>query len=165
MAARRRPNDVARDGERALLAELEAVYRDVDAGYGEYRCPGTRECCHFAVTGREPHVTSIELAAIRVAIRARGGPLAPKKRALPMYPDRYRDERICALLTAEGRCSIYAARPLGCRSFWCHRADVPVDPVSRDALAAFVRRIQSIADRHARDGDRGRPLSAAIREL
>ncbi len=168
------PRQHAREQERALLAELAAVYRDVDAAYGAYRCPGTSECCHFAVTGREPYVTSIELAAIERAVAARGGPLAPKKRALPIYPgssgrrgpnpapSEYRDERICPLLTREGRCSIYAARPLGCRSFWCHRADVPAEAVSRDALAGFVRRIQTIAQRHRPDGDQGRPLSRAL---
>ncbi len=159
---RPRPSDQARAREQALLDELAAVYRDVDAAYGAYRCPATSECCHFAITGREPYVTSIELAALGRAIAARGGPLPDKRRALPMYPGDYRDERICPLLTADGRCSVYAARPLGCRSFWCHRADVPPDPVARDALAQFVRRIQAIAVRHQPDGDQGRPLSNAL---
>jgi uncharacterized protein len=160
--ARPRPADHERTRENTLLDELAAVYRDVDAAYAAYRCPGTSECCHFAVTGREPYVTSIELAAMQRAIAARGGALPAKRRALSMYPGEYRDERICPLLTTDGRCSIYAARPLGCRSFWCHRADVPADAVARDALTQFVRRIQAIATRHQPGGDQGRPLSKAL---
>jgi hypothetical protein len=165
MAGRRRaprPGDPERARERALLDELAQVYRDIDLAFAEYRCPATRECCHFGVTGREPIVTSIELLALQQATAARGGPLAKSKRALPMYRDAYDDERICPLLGRDGRCSIYAARPLGCRSYWCHRAELPNRAVTRAAIGGFVRRIQAIAARHEHDGDRGRPLRRAL---
>jgi Fe-S-cluster containining protein len=108
-------------------------------------------------------VTSIELAALRRAIDARGGARSWKKakdangRArLPVA-----DERACPLLDATGRCAVYAARPLGCRTFYCERADV-IEPLAQRELNALVRRIQDIAARHEPNGDRGRPLTKAL---
>jgi Fe-S-cluster containining protein len=161
-ARRQNPNDPERERLRGLLDELARVYRDVDAAYAGYRCPSSTECCRFGVTGREPYVTSIELEAVNRGIARRGGPLSAKRRALPLFRETHVDERVCPLLDQHGHCSIYEARPLGCRSFWCDRAETPIDAVHRDTLAAFVRRIQEIAARHERDGERGRPLTRAV---
>jgi hypothetical protein len=141
------------DDERALLAELELVYREVDAAYEGAACPRSTECCRFGITGREPMLTSVELALVERALRARGGPVSARRRALPIAGD----ERTCPMLEHEGRCAIYTARPLGCRTFFCDRADVP-HPPARATLTAFVRRVQSLALRHRPDGDHPRRL-------
>ena len=149
-----------------LLAALFGVYAEVDRAFAEHSCPASTECCRFGITGREPYVTSIELYAIERAIAARGGlgslPRAPSpgRGALPIVPD----ERRCPMLTAEGRCAIYAARPLGCRTFYCDRATAP-SRVRHREVSALVRQVQEIAARHAPDGDRGRPLTRAMAEL
>jgi Fe-S-cluster containining protein len=153
--AKRRKRDRAED---ALLAELAAVYRDLDQRYAGHGCPGSTECCRFGITGREPYVTSIEAAAVARAVAARGGQLNPKKRALPIAPG----ERTCPLLNQEARCAVYASRPLGCRSFWCDRAHSDA-PVKQPELNEFVRRVKDIAARHRPDGgDLGRPLTRAL---
>ncbi len=145
-------------GETAALTALDALYREVDAAYAGWSCPASTECCRFGITGREPYVTSIELTAIRRAVAARGGmlPRGAAKTKLPIA-----DERRCPLLTPDGRCSIYAARPLGCRTFFCERADRATE-VSRRDVATFVRAVQTIAAKHEPDGDRGRPLTRAL---
>jgi mRNA interferase RelE/StbE len=51
--------------ERALLAELTALYRDVDGIFEGARCEASTECCRFGITGREPQVTSVEIALLR----------------------------------------------------------------------------------------------------
>jgi Fe-S-cluster containining protein len=158
------PHDDERARERALLTELVELYRDVDSAYSETRCPSSTECCRFGITGREPYVTSLELAALRRAVAARGGPLHPKRRALAIYDGETATERTCPMLDASGRCSVYAARPLGCRTFFCDRAESSGPPVSRSELAAFVRRLQELAARHERDGERGRPLTRALED-
>jgi Fe-S-cluster containining protein len=145
-----------RTGE--LLAELAAVYADVDRLQAGSSCPASTECCRFGITGREPYVTSIELAAVRKAIGARGGARS-WKHASPLRV--VRDERTCPLLDGAGRCAVYAARPLGCRTFFCERADVAA-PLSQRELNGLVRRIQDIAARHEPGGDRGRPLTRAL---
>jgi Fe-S-cluster containining protein len=75
-----------------------------------------------------------------------------------------RDERRCAFLTDGGRCAIYAARPLGCRTFFCDRAVVD-GGVKHERVRELVRRVQGVAARHRPEGDRGRPLTRALPEL
>ncbi|MFT3772202.1 MAG: YkgJ family cysteine cluster protein [Minicystis sp.] len=155
-----------------LLAELAAIYEDADALYWGWSCPASTECCRFGITGREPYVTSIELLAVRRAIAARGGQRAWKRApvvardpegtstsrvALPVVTE----ERTCPLLDASGRCAAYASRPLGCRTFFCDRADAPGKVKQRD-VNALVRRIQDLAAKHEPGGDKGRPLTRAL---
>jgi hypothetical protein len=146
--------------ELALLAELAALYDDVDALYEGASCDQSTECCRFGVTGREPQVTSIELAMVQRAIGRRGGPPAKKHRALPLGGDGAR-ERACPMLTQPGRCAVYAARPLGCRTFFCSRAVLSA-PVDRRDLRQIVHRLSALALRHAPSGDQPRALSRAL---
>src|SRR5690606_18202588 len=144
---------------RSPLEELADVYREADARYAGYRCEATTECCRFGLTGREPYVTSIELLAVKRAIAARGGPLSPRRRALPLAPNG--PHRPCPPPDAHGRCSIYASRPLGCRTCWCHRATSGAK-VSQRALNDLVARIKAIAARHGPGGEHGRLLTRAL---
>jgi Fe-S-cluster containining protein len=144
----------------ALLAELSALYAEVDAVQADAVCPASTECCRFGVTGREPYVTSIELAALERATARRGGPLSERRRALPLAGSGA-TERTCALLDRDGRCSVYESRPFGCRTYFCERASG--SRLSRDELRDFVRRLAELAARHAPDGDRTRPLTRAQR--
>jgi Fe-S-cluster containining protein len=167
MSRRSTPNFVAksrhRDDEselRQLESELAALYREVDARYAGHSCPASTECCRFGITGREPYVTSLELAVLARAMRAKsitlGEPPAKTPRRLELA-----DERRCPLLSDGGRCRVYEARPLGCRTFWCERASVS-SPVKHAELLGFVRRVQALAERHASGGDKGRPLTRAL---
>ncbi len=158
------PSELGKERERAFFAELRALYADVDAAHAGSACPGTTECCRFGITGREPYVTSLELALVTRAVRDRGGPLAPRRRALPMLEEARDDERICPLLDATGRCSVYASRPLGCRTFWCHRSETSRD-VSHDERLDFVRRLKELGARHEPEGELGRPFFRAIRAI
>src|SRR5690348_13387505 len=115
------PHPGKRDDERekSLLTELGALYAEADALHATTTCPASTECCRFGVTGREPYVTSIEVLAIERAVAAAGGPLSPKRRALPLAGNSGERERTCPLLTESGRCSIYQSRPFGCRTYFC----------------------------------------------
>jgi uncharacterized protein len=155
-----------------LLDELTAIYRDVDSAFEGQTCPASTECCRFGITGREPYVTSIELALVERAIAARGGARALGRSPPPLRTSeagtgggkrrlKMADERACPLLDASGRCSVYASRPLGCRTYWCERSVGTSDVDQRD-LNAYVRRIKDLAARHAPAGDLGRPLTRAL---
>lgn len=150
------------DEDVARLDELSAIYRDAEARFAGSRCPGSTECCRFSITGREPYLTSIEVLAVRRALSRRGGPLRPKRRALPLLRD---EERICPMLDQHGRCSVYADRPLGCRTFWCHRAEHDDGAASQSELNELVRRVQTVAAAHRTRGDQGRPLTRAFADL
>ena len=156
-----------------LLGALEAVLASADQVFAGWTCPASTECCRFGVTGREPYVTSIEIALIRRAIAASGGPTswkragaaatrgdAAERRSLPLAVD----ERRCPMLTDAGRCAIYAARPLGCRTFFCDRATA-AGRVRHHEVNALVREIQAIAAQHEVAGDQGRPLTRALADL
>ncbi len=154
-----RQRSTAERSVRQLLGELEAIYRAADEAYAGYRCDGSSECCRFGIIGREPYVTSVEAAAVELAMASRGGPLSPRHRALPLASP---DERTCPLLNCQGRCSIYAQRPLGCRTFWCSRAEV-LTAVPHRRLRQLVRQLQQLALRHEpNQGDKGRPLTSAL---
>jgi Fe-S-cluster containining protein len=152
----RRRSDDARETA-ALEAELEELYRDTDALFAGWSCPASTDCCHFERTRREPYVTSIELLAMRRAV-ARGVAIQRGSKALPMADGR------CRMLTRDGKCSIYAARPFGCRTFFCDRADEG-SRVKQNAINDLVRRLKGIAERHERGGDLGRPLSRCFDEI
>jgi Fe-S-cluster containining protein len=147
-----RKSTAALGAERALLAELEGVYRELDTRFAGWACPESTECCRFGLTGVEPYVTSIEYLAVLTAIHKRGGPLHAKRRAQPLAERSAREERTCALLDRDGRCSIYAARPLGCRTYFCSRAHGAAT-VQHSEVLAMVRRIQEIAARHTPGGE------------
>lgn len=150
-----------------LFRELETIYRDADTLMAGWSCDASTACCRFGVTGREPYVTSIELALLKRAIAARGGPLPPRRRALPLSEDvrcavgsrrvGSQGERICPLLDSQGRCAVYTARPLGCRTFFCERAVSP-GRMPREEIRRLVDRIEALAVRHSAEGDQGRPL-------
>jgi Fe-S-cluster containining protein len=148
------------DREAVLLDELFALYRQVDLSQEGASCPASTECCRFGVTGREPYVTSIEIAALRRAVARRGGPLSRKRRALPLAqgPGSRKAERICAFLDVAGRCSVYESRPFGCRTFHCARATLPAAPAASE-LRDLVNQLRDVASRHEPGGDAARPLS------
>lgn len=159
-------------------AELRAIYREVDEVYAGHSCPGSADCCKFAVTGREPYVTSVEAELVARAIARSGRNLAAvlmrapsKRRSLPTVGEveRATEERWCPLLS-EGRCTVYADRPFGCRSFYCDRA-TPGRKVKQAEVNDFVRRLKDLALRHATAGargaskglgDQGTPLTRAL---
>jgi uncharacterized protein len=149
-------------------AELSRIYAEADALYDGWSCDASTECCRFAVTGREPYVTSIEIARVRRAVAARGLRVdklldrPAKKRPLPLADNtRGRDEGVCPMLDARGRCAVYTDRPFGCRTFFCDRARGPRQ-VPKAEVVALVGELKSLAATHERGGDVGRPLVKAL---
>jgi uncharacterized protein len=143
----------------ALLAELQTLYAELDALYAHVSCAGSTECCRFGITGRQPFVTSIELALLQRAI-ARRGARAPDPRQRPLALYRERDEQPCPLLDRDARCGVYADRPFGCRTFFCERATGELP--QRKRLRELLQRLKALAVRHQPSGDQGRPLVRAL---
>ena len=145
--------DEARSG---FLADLRAIYAEVDALLEGWSCDSSTECCRFGITGREPYPSAVEVAELEHAVRARGG--LPKRRLLPVVA-----ERRCELLSDDGKCLVYRSRPFGCRTFFCERASGPAGEPSRAAPKAEIARLgRAVADLAARfdPADPGpRPLS------
>jgi uncharacterized protein len=100
------PWAVSRLGE--LTRKVDAFFARVAERHGiDMQCgTGCSDCCHVQLT-----ITGVEAAAIRALVA--GWP-AEQRQSLatsgPTDPDR------CAALDPAGRCKIYEARPLVCRS-------------------------------------------------
>ncbi len=134
-------------------AELVAIYAEVDRLLAGWSCACSRagvgatpeaQCCHFAVTGREPYPTRVELEEVRRAAEAAPAAKADPRK-LPVA-----ELRACPLLSSEGRCRVYASRPFGCRTFFCDHAQGPFgsrEKFPRDAVNALGRRIAELSAR------------------
>jgi uncharacterized protein len=135
---------------RAAFQELRAVYRLANAAYQPYSCPGTAECCQLATTHREPWLWPVEWELL---LAAKGGALPPA-----------RADGGCPFLEADGRrCSVYAARPFGCRTFFCHRIRGPArEPI--EAVALLSQRLERVAQTLDADCQAPRPLLALAQE-
>lgn len=139
-------------------AELAAIYAEADSLYEMWSCPGSTECCRFVLSDHEPHVTSVELDALVRAARRVGVALVPSKRSLPVAKTNTGD---CPLLTPNGRCAVYADRPLGCRTFYCERATAGTR-VRHSEVKDLVRRLEELSQRWDGSTDKGRPLTRAL---
>jgi len=150
---------------------LLALYAEVDALVEGWTCacstphpdaaPSAR-CCHFAVTGREPYPTAVELEEVRHGVRLAGiAPRSPGKLPVVTAPGL----GACPLLSAGQRCRIYSSRPFGCRTFFCDGAEAPLGARSklpREAIQALGRRVADLSARFAPRDPGPRPLVRAL---
>jgi hypothetical protein len=149
-------------------AELLAIYAEADALLAGWSCTcsagaasGEALCCHFAVTGREPYPTPVELREVFYAM-GQASITSRHPRRLPLA-----EARPCPLLSGDGRCRVYASRPFGCRTFFCEQAEAPFSGCSkppRHALNALGRRLADLSVRHDPRDSRPRPLVHALLE-
>lgn len=138
---------------RALADKVDGFFARVEARHGDQmQCAsGCSDCCHARLT-----VTPVERAAIEAELATWD---AERRAALHAHADRP-DDGICAALV-DGRCAIYQARPMVCRSHGapirirtrvevCHRnfadhperadADCILDQTTLSAMVLAVNR-------------------------
>lgn len=119
--------------ERRAEQETRAVYRLADALYAPYSCPATAECCQLTQTQRQPWLWPSEWRVLEDAAVAQHGALPPA-----------RADGACPLLDATGRhCTVYEGRPLGCRTFFCHRIRGPARQPTLE-MNALLERLERI---------------------
>lgn len=117
--------------------QLDAIYREAESLYAGWGCARSGECCQLAKTGREPYAWTVEWIRVEAALEKAGRALPPP-----------RADGACPLLDDRGRCSIYADRPLGCRTFYCERGHGP-----RKVLRSEVTDLMVKLERLAQDVD------------
>ncbi len=94
-------------------------------------CLRRTECCQFHLTGRAPQITEGEAIVLAQAIRAAGLKALPK----PVIAG------ACPLLKRDGKCWVYAARPLGCRTHFCQAAG---GPQSRSEVLDLIHDLEKL---------------------
>src|SRR5690349_8150532 len=99
-----------------VIAEVRAIYRELEGRNIERNCTLQTECCRFILSGSTPYLTKAEAVLAATAWRAAGkGPLQKPT------PD-----GACPMLDRRtARCMIYADRPFGCRTHFCKAAGGP----------------------------------------
>jgi uncharacterized protein len=142
--------DTPLDGWRMTraLREVSTVYAQADEAYAKYSCPASADCCQLRKRGRQPWLWEPEWRMLEAELARQGRPL-------PIAP---RPDGACPLLDASGqRCTVYAARPLGCRTYFCERRTGPErEPLAR--MVALSKRLERIAQEVAPGADGPREL-------
>lgn len=146
-------------------AELRKLYGEVDRALAGLSCDGTTECCQFAVFGREPYPTAVELAELDLALKSSPLPSATSAKSVKSAKRRLaladaEDLRRCPVLGDDGRCRAYASRPFGCRTFFCDR--VQGGTVPRAEVQRISRAIADLSARFAPRDPGPRPLTKAL---
>lgn len=130
------------------IATVQAIYDALAARPIERDCLRRTECCHFKLTGRTPYLTKGEALAAAAALRATG------RRELPA-----RSDGACPMLAPDGRCLIYAGRPMGCRTHFCAAAG---GPYARREVSDLIHRLEDLETRLGGAG--AMPFPAAVRQ-
>ena len=111
------------------LSETRAVLRKADGEWNKHSCLSTAECCQLKTTGRPPYLWPTEWMLLSQKVQ----PLPPP-----------REDGGCPFLDATGRrCTVYEDRPLGCRTFFCHRIRGPA-ALPTEATNALFNRLRSL---------------------
>jgi len=116
----------------AALAELEAIWADLDAEMPKYKfvCQASGDCCDFDAFGHRLYVTTIEAEWF-----FRHSP-SRRMNANPAHCPAWGPDRLCK--AREGRM-------LGCRTFYCG-TNRNADP--NEIYERYHRRIKDVHDRH-----------------
>ena len=98
----------ATEGTRRVLHRASQVW-------AKWTCAGRAHCCQLRVTQRPPWLWPTEWWLVLECLNAQGRVLPPP-----------RDDGGCRFLDDEGRrCTIYEARPFGCRTYFCENGEGP----------------------------------------
>ena len=138
-----------RNAERQAISEARAIYRHADAAYAPYSCPASGECCQLAQRQRAPWLWEVEWLLLREELEHQGRELPPA-----------RADGACPFLDVSGkRCSVYASRPFGCRTYFCERVRGPKHEPA-EAVNALWQRLEGAAQQLNPDEAGPRPITA-----
>jgi uncharacterized protein len=129
------------------LTALRHVYAELEQRPVQRDCQLSTACCHFRNTGRQPQVTAVEALYAARGVRASG------RKKLASHPD-----GACPCLGKDGKCSIYAHRPFGCRTHFCAAAG---GPYSRREVQDLIQRMESL-DESLGQHQGSRPFEPAL---
>lgn len=99
----------------SAIAATQRVLAKASQVWSRWACAASGQCCQLGVTGRSPWLWPTEWWLLRQAL----------DEALRVLPPP-RDDGGCRFLDEAGRrCTVYGARPFGCRTYFCERGRGP----------------------------------------
>lgn len=138
------PRPAPRPGD--PLAEVRAIYKELESRPIERACIGRSTCCRFLLTGQTPFLTLGEAMLAAEAWKRAGGGALPKPAT----------DGACPFLK-DSRCRIHADRPFACRTHFC---DAAGGPWPRARVRDLIHRLDDLDARLGGSG--GVRLPAAI---
>lgn len=116
------------------LQELERVYQDLSVALEKLgpRCEASGRCCNFLGGQYILFASELEIERVRREVHRRLEPWS----ILPTGE--------CPFLIQK-KCSIYPARPLGCRTYFC---DPGYQPHEAEIYQRFIRKVAEISEHH-----------------
>jgi len=119
---------------------IRAVHEEIARATAQQRprCDVSGRCCRFEAFGHRLYTTGLEVAWTLARVHEQGGTLS-----FAEVRDAHANGT-CPFLV-EGRCSIHASRPMGCRVFFC---DESARDWQRDLYEKMQTEIRSLHDRH-----------------
>ncbi|HYC54257.1 MAG TPA: YkgJ family cysteine cluster protein [Candidatus Binatia bacterium] len=140
------------DGARSWIErrrDLLSIYAEAEASLPARDCMRSTGCCRFALTGREPHVTQAEVDLLLEHLASQGRRVPPPRR-----------DGACPFLAGdETTCTVYEARPFGCRTHFCREAG---GPVPARELRISLRRLAELEEQLGSRAQGPRPMSGAL---
>lgn len=126
--------------------EIRAIYAEIERRALPRDCAMRTGCCQFRITGRTPMLTRGEALFLAKGVRASG-----RTRIKPHA------HGACPLLGQDGRCTVYAHRPFGCRTHFCEAAG---GMYPRKHVADLIQRLEALDEKLRGDGPR--PIEGAL---
>ncbi|HEY2573444.1 MAG TPA: YkgJ family cysteine cluster protein [Verrucomicrobiaceae bacterium] len=126
--------------------EINSIYAELATRALPRECVSRTECCQFRLTGKTPMLTKGEAAFAAIGVRAGG-----RKKISPTV------DGSCPMLGRNGRCTIYAHRPFGCRTHFCAAAG---GPYPRQHVSDLIQRLDALDEKLGGDGPR--PIEGAV---
>ena len=140
MARHRQQQSASVSDRKAALDEVRAIYAEIEKRPLQRNCQFNTGCCHFRLAGHTPLLTLGEAMLAAQGVRASG------RKVLKPHPD-----GACPLLGKDGRCTIYAHRPFGCRTHFCQPAG---GMYPRKHVADLIQRLETLDEKLGGDGSR-----------
>lgn len=133
---------------------LHQLYAQLDQAVADYgpTCWASGKCCKFESYGHRLYVTGLEIAHFHQRLEVQGmedrlatGAGGPTGRDVPLDQVRPVQLADACRYQVEGKCSVHAIRPLGCRIFFCQEG---TDDWQQQTYEAFQQKLVALHESH-----------------
>jgi len=138
-----------------IVGALSQLYAGLDQAVADYgpTCWSSGKCCKFESYGHRLYVTGLEIAyfhqrRVEVTMKDTLATAAGELTGRDVRLDQVTPVPLAdaCRYQVEGKCSVHAIRPLGCRIFFCQEG---TDDWQQQTYEAFQRELMALHESHA----------------